>query len=354
MEQIISILQNIVSFVVVLGIVVFIHELGHLLAAKAFGVYCYEFAIGFGPRIFKYKGKETTYSLRLLPLGGFVSMAGDDEVKDGPEVPIERQLPSINRFKRIVVMLAGIIFNILLAWTLFTAIFTINGINDLPLMEIASVVEGSPAEKGGLMAGDTITHLEMSDGSIVTIESINDFSVAIQLNHEEAVYTVIRDGQTINLKITPELNDQKVYTIGVYNIASTHRNLNFFEAMGESVKYLADMAAQMGMILSKVIRGQGLNALSGPIGIFTETGKAAQAGIMTLIAFTGVISFNVGLFNLLPLPIFDGGRVLITCIEMIIRRPLGKRFENALMMASFFLIILLFIFVAYNDILRQI
>lgn len=349
----INILITIVSFVFVIFVIVSIHELGHLVVAKMCGVYCYEYSIGFGPVLFKYQGKETKYTIRLLPLGGFVSMAGDDEVKDGPEVPENRWLTSVNRFKRACIMIAGIVMNVLLAWIIFISLFTMNGMNIAPKPVVATVDPGSVAQLAGVEAGDEITSLTFASGQTVNLETINDFTLNLQLYQGEVTLHILRDEQNIDITLTPTYNEaQQMYIIGITRLPYEHVSLNFFEAVRAGFDYIAEIAGQMVMIIGLLIRGQGLNALSGPVGIIKETGQAAQSGIVSLISLLGLLSLNVGLFNLLPLPVMDGGRILLLGIESIIRRPLNKKLESALMAGSMALLLLLVLVVTFKDIMN--
>jgi regulator of sigma E protease len=340
-------------FVIILGIIVFVHELGHLITAKMFGVYCREFAIGMGPKVKSWQKGETLYSLRALPVGGFVAMAGEEGV-DMEDIPASRTIKGIAPLKRIVIMLAGIFMNILLAWIIFVGVFIYQGARSLPPEPvIAGVVSGSVAETAGFMANDEIVKVSFSDGTSIVPKNFYDVITYTQLYTDEMVFTVNRDGVNLTIRVTPLFNEKEGrYMIGLMLPQPVIEELSFFGAIWAGTEYIGTTISEILNTLSRLVRGIGLNAISGPIGIYDVTDQQAQQGLLSLIVLTAILSVNVGIFNLLPIPLMDGGRVVITVAEMIVGKPINRQLEQALMTASVILVIGLVLFVTWQDILR--
>lgn len=345
--------MDFIYFVIVLGIIVFIHELGHLITAKYFGVYCREFAIGMGPRILSKKYGETVYSIRLLPLGGFVSMAGEDGV-DVEEIPFERTIKGIKPYKRMIVMLAGIFMNLLLAWAIFIGMYLISGQATIaPKPIVDGVVADSPAAGAGFVYGDKILKLKFSDGTSIVPNDFYEVVQYIQLYSDETTFVIDREGEILEVLVTPEyIEEESRYYIGLKLPQPQVIQINALEAVGYGTKTMVDGVESIYSTLSRLVRGIGLKAMSGPVGIFNITAQSADQGIGSLILLVGILSLNVGIFNLLPIPLLDGGRVLLTGIEMILRKPLNAKVESALLTASAALMIGLMLLVTWQDILR--
>ncbi len=345
--------MTLIYFILILGIIVFVHELGHLISAKFFNVYCREFAIGMGPKIKSWQKGETVYSLRALPVGGFVAMAGEEGV-DVEDIPANRTIKGIAPLKRIVIMLAGVFMNILLAWVIFVGVFIYQGARTLPPQPIiAETVSGSVAETAGFLAGDKIVQVAFSDGTSIKPKDFYDVITYTQLYTDQMEFTVDRNGQTFKIKVTPVFNEKEGrYMIGLMLPEPIIEKLNFFQAIGAGTEYVFTTVREIISTLSRLIRGIGLNAISGPIGIYDVTGQQAQQGLLSLIVLTAILSVNVGIFNLLPIPLMDGGRVVITVAEMLIGKPINRQLEQALMTVSIILVMALVLFVTWQDILR--
>jgi len=345
--------MTIVIFIIILGIIVLVHELGHLLTAKMFNVYCKEFSIGMGPKIKSWQRNETMYSIRALPLGGFVSMAGEEGV-DAENIPFNRTLKGIHPLKRIVVMLAGVFMNIVLAWIIFVGVFVIQGQRLMPPPPIIyGIVENSAAEQAGLLANDLIVKVTFSDQTSITPRNFYEIITFTNLYKDEMILTVERGNQTLNISITPRFNEtENRYMMGLLLPPAEVVELNFFTAVLSGSEYVLTSIKDIFNTLTRLVRGIGLQAISGPLGIYDVTAQQAQQGILSLVVLTAILSINVGIFNLLPLPLLDGGRVLITVTEMILRKPINQKLEQALMTASIFLVLMLMLFVTWQDILR--
>ena len=350
--------MGLLYFVVLLGVIVFIHELGHFLVAKMFHVYVGEFALGMGPKLLSYQGKETLYSLRAIPLGGFCQMAGEvgNELEGELEVEVEpeRSLKGTAKWKQILIMVAGIFMNFLLAWVIFTGIFVTQGYTvtvDLP--KIGSIIENSPAERVGLMPGDEIVQIEFADGTIVVPETFSDMSASALANLTASrIYTVERDGKMMTFEVTPEyMEDQGIYLVG-FSAPVEHVQVGLLQGMADGVSQMAYVTVMMVESILDLFKGQNLDQISGPVGIYTVTAEQASLGLTNYIWLIAIISLNVGIVNAIPLPVLDGGRVVLTVFEMITGKPINKNIEQSLMTIAIVLLLGLMLFATGQDILR--
>lgn len=341
-------------FALVLGVIVLIHEIGHLVTAKLFNVYCKEFAVGMGPKIFSKKFKETEYSIRALPLGGFVAMAGEEGVDDN--VPFERSILGIAPWKRMIVMLAGIFMNFVLAFVLFVGIYAYQGYAvEAPKPIIAGTMVDSPAEKAGFMANDLIKKITFSDGTTVIPTDFYEIITYIQMYTDTTEFVVDRNGSEITISVTPEfIEAENRYYLGITMPNATRVEINALGALKYGALEVGNTVESMVFTLTRLIRGIGLNAISGPIGIYQVTATQASYGLINILYLMGLLSINVAIFNLLPLPILDGGRVVLTLYELVFKKPMSKKVEQVLMVISIGMLLLLMAFVTLQDILRLI
>lgn len=355
-------LKTIILFILLLSVIIIIHEFGHFIAAKLFNVYVQEFSIGMGPKLFSRKGKETEYSLRALPIGGFVAMAGDSSDEnietqvDTTNIPKERCLDSIHPLKRIIIMAAGIIMNFVLAIFLVSMIYLSFGqISAAPKPIIDQVNEGYPAYDAGLKAGDYITHIEFENGYAISPNDFDELTTFMSTydGKGEVTFTVNRDGENIELSLTPVYDEESQrYLIGIMTPEREIVNINFFNCFKYGFNYLVNVTKITLVALFGIFRGVGLDNLSGPIGVYQATSQAVEMGALTYINLMAVLSVNIGLMNALPLPILDGGRIVIVLIETIIRRPISKKVQEAIMSASSILLFILVLFVTFKDIIK--
>lgn len=353
-------IKNILLFLFLLLGIVIVHEFGHLLAAKFFNVYCSEFSIGMGPLLYRHKGKETDLTVRLFPIGGFVAIAGDSENElestVDVQVPFERTMKGIARWKRCIIMLAGVMMNFILALLIIVGIMLYNGhIYNSPEAIIQEVLLSSPAEAADLKVGDKITNVTLPNGQTYEIADINDFSSCLTLysGEEGVLLKVARDGDTLEIRVFPEyLSDENRYYVGFKTGEYQLVDVNLLNVWGMAAAYLWDIACMIAVTFLGLFRGIGFENLSGPVGIYQATSEAASAGSMTYLTLIAVISLNIGIFNLLPLPIMDGGRVVLLLIEGLIGKPLNKKIETAIMNISVILLLLLLIFATSQDFLR--
>lgn len=340
---------------VMLGLIISIHEFGHFIAAKKCGVYVDEFSIGMGPLIYKHKPKnsETTYSLRLLPIGGYVSMAE----KADPKLKIKKDkiLENKNFFQTFWVLINGITFNFLLAIVLFF----ISGLaygrpEQLPIID--EVSENSPAYVVGLEHGDKI--ISVND---VKTKTLYDFRIEVSGKKAKDSYTFKvekADGSIATYEISPEVkkdkdgNESRVFGV-VFNKVVYHKG--FKEALKYGITGFAENFVTIWKILGSLITGEvSVKNLSGPVGIYSMVDEVKTQGLQTLLFLTAYLSINVGIVNLIPITVFDGGRIVILIIEKIIGRKTNDKLENILNYVGFGLMILLMIFVTINDVLRLI
>jgi regulator of sigma E protease len=336
-----------------------------MLAAKLFGCYVTEFALGFGPTILKKQGKETVYSLRAVPLGGFTGMVEKentptkfDENGNPVEfltVPKERTLYGIDTWKRIIIFLAGPFMNMVLACAVFIMVFQINGyIVDSPKPIIAAVTENSPARDAGILPGDEITKVTLKNGENFVPDTFQDVVIRISNYNDEITFTVNRNGQNIDIRVTPKYNEELGrYVIGVSSVDPQVRELNFFTAIPEGIKY-AFMVIDLTFdaIIGLFTGTTGLDSLGGTISMYKYTEEAASYGFISLLSLVGSLSVSVGVMNLIPISIFDGGRVVQAIVEKIIGHRLSEKAEAVLTIAGLVVVVLLFLFVTYQDIIK--
>ena len=324
------------------GVIIALHEFGHFITAKLFGIQVNEYAIGMGPAFFKKQRGETQYSLRVFPIGGYCAMEGEDEDSENPRA-FNNQKP----WKRFIVVAAGATVNILLGLLLISIMLGIEG--RLSTRVVAEVSEATQAAGTDLQVGDKIVRI---NGTYVF--SSNDLYYNLYRD-DDRVYDIdlVRDGKKIKLsdvKVTydPEQGDYGFY---VYGKKATVLNI-----VPGAVTETASMTRLIWLSLIDMVGGKyGLNEISGPVGTInivaeTASSAAAEADYSLIIFILAFITVNIGIVNLLPLPALDGGRLLFIFIEMIFRKPVPKKFEAWVHFAGFILLIGLMILITFNDI----
>ena len=342
--------MTLIYFILILGITVFIHELGHFIFAKHAGIYVYEFSIWMGPQIFKFhrKNDETEYSIRLLPIGGYVQMAGE-EIEADEDIPKEKQMTHKKWHQRFMTVIAGILFNFLLAIFIFFIVGLINGV-PTETTTVADVSKNSAAFKAGLKSGDKI--LKINGTKIVSSDHL---MLLVQINGKDKMnMTILRDGKEKALQITPKEikeNDQVSYQYGFS--LKNHLVHDFFSAVKYGFTKMFSLIHQMILIIAYLLLGKlSISSLAGPVGIYTVVDQSAKAGILSLIYLLGFLSLNVGFINLLPIPAFDGGRLLFLIIEKIKGSPVKPKIENTIHEIGFVFLMVLMVVITYHDILR--
>ena len=344
-------LLTILYFALILGVIVCVHEFGHFFFAKLFGIYVYEFAIGMGPKIFKWKGKngETTYSLRAIPIGGFCSLAGEGSDED-KKIPKDRLLQSKPVWQRFLVMFFGAGNNFILALIVLFFIGLFLGTQSFST-KIKSVAADSPAAISGFMSGDEIKYINGEK-----TKTIDDVQLYLAISKGETEITVSRNNKDEVIKVTPLTEEEretqnKDYTYG-FEFDKT-REYGFFSAIGYSFKKFGALVRQMVMTFKGLFTGNiSVKELSGPVGIFSAVDQTKSEGVSNLFYLLALLSLNVGFVNLIPFPAFDGGRILFLIIEKIKGKPVKAETENLIHTIGFFILLALIVYVTINDIIR--
>lgn len=350
-------MKALLAFVFMLSFIVVIHEFGHFIVARHFGVYCNEFSIGMGPCIYQKKGKQTTFSIRAILLGGYVSMAGEDDGTQDEEswdaqISEDQKLNNKPVWQQICVMAAGVVMNFLLAWIMMIGITMVQGrVVESQQPVVYEVQENSNAQKAGLEVGDQIVK-GYAGKKEMAIDSQSDLSEFIQYYHDGFTLEVLRDGKVLELEMDASYNEEvQGYTIGIVSNVQT-RKIKWYEAFKYGTIELKDTTCSIFRSLSMLIHGKGLENLSGPVGIYSVTSQSTSYGLMSYLSLFAMISANIGIFNLIPLPALDGGRILILLIEKIRGKKISQKVVENVILASFILLFGLVIFATYNDILR--
>ncbi|HEY4553173.1 MAG TPA: RIP metalloprotease RseP [Bacillaceae bacterium] len=416
-------MNTVISFIIIFGALVFFHELGHFIFAKRAGILVREFAIGFGPKIFSYTKEETTYTIRLLPIGGFVRMAGEDpemaEIKPGHRVgllidsdgiakkiimngkdrfpnaitvevesadlehglyikgyedgedevlktyslsreavivedrtetqiaPWDRQFASKKLGARAMTIFAGPMMNFVLAIVIFTIIGIVQGVPvDDP--KVGKLSPDGAALDAGLKQGDLV--LSIDGAEISNFEDITE--VVRKHPDEELIFTIERNGSTMDIPITPKrhlADDKEIGLIGV----QSPLDHSFMNVATHGFKETYTWTIEIIRLLGKLVTGQfSIDMLAGPVGIYVSTEEVAKAGILYLMKWAGLLSINLGIMNLLPIPALDGGRLLFFGVEALRGKPIDRQKEGMVHFIGFALLMLLMIVVTWNDIQR--
>ncbi len=416
-------LTTVIAFIIIFGSLVIFHEAGHFFVAKRAGILCREFAIGFGPKILSFKKNETQYTVRLLPLGGYVRMAGEDpemtELKPGQRVglilnsneevekiivngkdrypnirmieiestdlerklfirgyedsddetpqtfkvkrnavfvenntetqiaPWDRQFASKSLGKRALTIFAGPLMNFVLAIIAFTLFAVIEGV---PVSDpvLGTVVKDGAAAQAGLQKGDMVISIDGSE-----ISTWNDIVEVIQKHPDEKiVFTVERNNKTLEIPVTPKkvkVDNKEIGRIGV-NSPVDHSPIKVATyGVVQTYQWTIEILRLLGHIITG---GFSIDMLSGPAGIYKSTETVAKSGILNLFKWAGLLSINIGIMNLLPLPALDGGRLLFFGIEALRGKPIDRQKESVVHFIGFALLMLLMIIVTWNDIQR--
>lgn len=342
-------LVSIVWALLIIGFLIFTHELGHFVAAKQSGIKVYEFALGFGPKLLSFKKNETVYNLRVLPFGGFVKMAGmepDDEYYDKPE-----GFNTKSKLKRAWVLLAGSLTHLVLAVVLFIVLGGIIGIPSDIVKNgtIGEVMPNTPAAAAGLEPGDRV--------QTINGEIISDWNGLAEYIHahpgQKLNFEIIRGKDTkLSMTIVPQKSKDGQGIIGI-SPALVVKRLGVVAAVKfgfeQTYRVTGLMFASLGQLF---VSHEAREGLMGPVGVAQMIGSAANSGLFYITQLTALLSLNFAILNLLPLPALDGGRLLMLLVEAIRRKPVSPEKEGMFHFVGFILIILLTILVTYKDILR--
>lgn len=349
---------TVIAAIVLLGVLIFVHELGHFTVAKMSGVGVRKFSLGFGPKIFSRKFGETEYLLSAIPLGGYVKMIGEgpEEEEKVSEEDLPKSFSSKPLIKRVGIVFAGPLSNIIFAAILLSVIY----MGGVPILttEIGEIVEGSPAHEVGIKKGDQIVAVKGKQ-----VFQWEDLTKVIQhSNGEELLLKVKRDGSYYEARIRPKLFiDKNIFgeEIETYKIGITAsgklitKKYNPFTAIVKGSQQTWRVTKLIGLTIIKLIdRTVPANTLGGPILIIQMAGKQAQAGLMSFLFFMAILSINLGIINLFPIPILDGGHLFFFLLEAIMRKPLSIKKREVAQQIGLGIIILLIVFVFYNDLTR--
>ena len=343
---------TLIYFIIILGIIVLVHEFGHFIFAKMFGVYVYEFSIGMGPKLFGKKDKknETEYCLRAIPIGGFVQLAGE-EVDDDTDIPKNRKIYEKKVWQRFLIMFFGAGNNFILALLL---LFVYALIWQAPILDpvITEVTDNYPMATAGITSGDKIVAINQHKTS--TIDDVQVY-LTLYADGKEVEFKVQKeDGSTTNYKVKPlkeKVDGNDTYRFGMTFNEGTEKG--FVPALKYSFVKFGALMKQMVIVVKSLFTGAiSLKSLSGPVGIYSIVGQAKSSGIGNMIQLLVLLSVNVGFINLIPLPAFDGGRILFLIIEKIKGSPVSTKVENTIHSIGFILLMLLLLYVTFNDVLR--
>ena len=340
--------MTIIYFILILGIIVFVHELGHFLFAKLFGVYVYEFSLGMGPKIWSRKkdGKETEYSLRLLPIGGAVTLAGE-EIDDDEAIPKDRKLQSKPAWQRFLIMFFGAGSNFILA---ILVLFLIGMIWGAPNMDpvLSSVEKDMPMYEAGVRDGAKI--LAINGQKTTTIDDVRLYMALVDKG-SSVEFEVENLGKVNVTPIKEEKDGVASYRFGVVFEPVVERGI--FASIKYSFVKTGAMFKQMFITLKLLVTGGlSMDNLGGPVAIYGVVGESQKQGIDSVLMLLALLCINVGFINLIPFPAFDGGRILFIIIEKIKGSPIKAETENRVHTVGFILLIILILYVTVNDILK--
>lgn len=417
-------LTTLIAFIIIFGALVFFHEAGHFFFAKRAGILCREFAIGFGPKLISFKKNETQYTIRLLPIGGYVRMAGEDqemlELKPGQRVglilnkddkvekvvingkekysniriieidsadlehnlvikgyeegedeilktfsvendavlvenqaetqiaPWNRQFAAKSLGHRAMTIFAGPMMNFVLAIIIFMVLGALQGV---PVQDpiLGDLTKNGVAKAAGLHKGDKVISIDGSE-----ISNWNDIVEVIQKHPgEELMFTIERNHKTMDISVTPKIekdeNNKEYGMIGVHSPVEKSP----LKVVTYGFQQTYDMTIKIFQMLGKLLTGQfSINMLSGPVGIYKSTEDVAQLGVYYLVQWAALLSINLGIMNLLPIPALDGGRLLFFAVEAVRGKPIDRQKEGMVHFIGFALLMLLMIIVTWNDIQR--
>ncbi|MBA3029684.1 MAG: RIP metalloprotease RseP [Desulfobacteraceae bacterium] len=348
-----------ISFIIVLGVLVFFHELGHFLLARLCGVGVEKFSLGFGPRIVGKTIGITDYRISAIPLGGYVKMIGEEPGADIDPKDIPLSFTHKSVWKRFLIVAAGPAFNILLAVAIYFCFFQIYGMTRIEPV-IGSVMEKSPAQAAGLQKGDRILAIQNR-----TMDTFDQMAIAITESQGKPItFTVKRAEVTFDVKITPGKEEKTMFgeTVDTFliGVASSpahvqYLKLNPIQALSQSFVQTWQITRLMFVGIVQMIKGEvSAKNLGGPIMIAQMAGDQAKQGPLNLIYFIAFISINLAILNFLPIPVLDGGHLFFFIIEAFTGKPVNLKVRETAQQVGIFVLMALVVFVFYNDITRLI
>jgi regulator of sigma E protease len=352
-------LSSILAVVVVLGGLIFFHELGHFIVARGMGMGVSVFSLGFGTRLFGIRRGKTDYRVCAFPLGGYVQLVGESPDAELPaEFTAQESFSRRPPWQRMLVVLAGPVFNFLLAWIIFWGLAWSQGVQEM-LPVIGQVSNSSAAEEAGITPGDRIVDI---DGQPIKVWE--DLVSRIEANQgSPMLVTVSRGRELVSVQVTPRLQEKRnlfgeIKIMPMLGIAPKGefetRELGFLDAGIQGGRQIWEVSGLMVMGIVKLIeRVIPVTDMGGVILITEMIHKEAQNGLLNLLALTALISINLGILNLLPIPVLDGGHILFFFLETITGRPLSPKIQQAALKTGMALLLMLMVLATFNDILRH-
>ncbi len=350
--------MSVIIFLVVLSLLVLIHEFGHYISAKRLGVWVEEFGLGIPPRAWGKKLGETLYSLNWLPFGGFVRLHGEN-LDDKVTVP-ERSFRNKSKKARAAIVSAGVVMNFLLAVVAFAIVYSVTGVpRESDQVSVIGVTEQSPAATSGIVVGDIL--LEINDSRLYSTE---DFIAKVDQNLGKDVnLTILRDGEEKSITVVPRTDHPEDQgPVGV--VISTSETYfppillrpfyGIYYGFKEAVFWTTLVVTSFASMIRTLVGGEVPAGVSGPVGIYALTTQAASYGIIALINFVGILSVNLAILNILPIPALDGGRLLFIVFEAIFGRKVLPKMENYLHLGGFVILILLILLITISDVSKLI
>lgn len=338
--------------VIVFCLIIAIHEFGHFALAKLTGITVHEFSIGMGPRLFSFKTKKTAYSMRIFPIGGYVKLEGEDE--DSADV---NAFCNKKPWQRFLVLFAGAFMNFILGFCLFIILFSCS--DGIATNSVGNVLEGSPFAASSIEKDDIIVRME-GDNYSSNIKNYNDINYFILKNGDNSArITFKRNGKTFTENITPAIIEG--YETKMFGFQPKIVSPNLSNVIVASLRQSRFVIKVVISSFADLLRGRvALSNMSGPVGIVSEIGSAAKEGmernvlqsILNVMSLAALISINLGVVNLLPLPALDGGRILFVIIESIRKKPVNREKEGVFHFIGFALLLILMAVITFSDIGR--
>ncbi len=333
-------MTSLIYFILALGIIVLVHELGHLIVAKRNGVYCHEFSIGMGPKIktIKTDASGTVYNIRAIPLGGYVMMAGEenDNVND-KDIPKDQLLNNKNPWQRFKILIAGSSMNVILTFV---------------LLVLMTFFAGIPSNSNTVKVVPNENVAKVINQSEIVITKVNGNVTS----DYESIFKAISDSSEKEVTLTLENNEEIVVSKNIENkigIAQTTDKYRLFKSIYSGfISTIALFGIMIETLMALFTAKVGVNELSGPVGIYQASSQILTIGIGAAVYWIAYLSINIGVMNLLPIPALDGGRIIFVIYEVITRKKVNKKIENNLIIFSFLLLMGLFIYVTFNDIFK--
>ena len=346
-------MTSIITFIIILSILVLVHELGHFLVARKFGIKVEEFGFGYPPRIWGKKIGETIYSINWLPFGGFVRMLGEDShAQVENEKDVKRAFFNQKKRVRVAVLLAGVVMNFLLGVVLFGAIYTKIGIPEkVDYLVVTGVAEGSPAKKAGLKVDD----------KILNVAGIQEFIDDVN-NHRGEEYELELDGER-KLVVVPRTKEETPEGEGSLGVAISNVDMVMYPylqrpfrgmltGLKEAMAWGRDIFDSLSLMIVRLFKGDVPKDVAGVVGIYQISKDVSKEGLLAILQFMAILSINLSILNLLPIPALDGGRLLFIAIETLIRKRVKPEVEQVIHLVGIVALIGLMVLVTVGDVKR--